>query len=220
MPGLRSTSTSAPATVPFSDTLLGAWTLTFRNGPDSVVGPRPTCRSSPGDPSAVPPGASPPCIPVSVTSPAGGAADDQLRGPDGFSPSAIRFVIYDKDDRLPNGGQRHPLGRRAGLEAIVHVPEVLSRAAACKRRPVRAEHQLIETRDPPSLHEPAIPDPRRSSSFFTFTAVQRRRLRAAAFLPTVGRTACTGSTSPECRKGRWSSSIPWSPWLQVRDGIG
>ena len=163
----------------FSPSRLGAWDLTFRNGPDSALATTPTLA---GAESPVP-------FPTSVTiSGSGFTPTLSFTIPASFSPDAIRINIFDKSITLDNGTKDvvHSQALPAGTRSFV-VPSTLSSGQPLKAdNPYVLNIQVIETRghaDFSSNNNALIL--RRSSSFFDFTPLTSGA-PPVVLLPTVG----------------------------------
>jgi hypothetical protein len=180
--GLATSPNFCARTVPFSDGLRGAWTLTFRNGLDTAVATTP-------DLSLLPPAPSPPVpFPLSVTITGTGLQPTiSFVVPGGFNPDAIRFQVFDKNARLANGQADviHTEGAAGSVRSFT-VPAVLSTGQTLQIGGSYALNvQLIDTRldDIPFTNSNAQ-ILRRSNSFFSFSP--RTDGEQAAYLPTVG----------------------------------
>ncbi|HKX05938.1 MAG TPA: PEP-CTERM sorting domain-containing protein [Methylomirabilota bacterium] len=167
---------------PFSSSRTGSWNLTFQNGPDVAIAVTPSLAGIESAP--VP-------FPRSVTiSNTGTTPTLSWTVPPGFTPDAVRVVVYDKS-----------LTRTNGANDVILSTALASTATSFQIPATDPQHptqpllkdtgqyvlnvQLIETRG----HVPLVGNSNsnilaRSSSFFDFSP--RTGPQPVAFLPTVG----------------------------------
>lgn len=170
--------------IPFNPSLGGAWTLTFGNGPDRLTTTTPVLGAPPGSP--------PVPFPVNVTiSGSGSNPTFKWTIPVGFTPDAIRLVVFDKTaPSLANGMKDVVHVQAFGGDAREYtVPTLLSSGQTLKEgNNYSLMLQVVETRGHVPLvgaNAPLGPIANRSSSFFDF-AVLEASAPPQVLLPTVG----------------------------------
>jgi hypothetical protein len=167
---------------PFSLSRLGSWNLTFQNGPDVATAVTPTLAGI--APAPVP-------FPTSVTiSNTGTTPTLSWTVPAGFTPDAVRVVVYDKSLTRTNGANDVILSTAlASTQTTFQIPAMDPQHPTQPLLKNSGQYvlnvQLIETRD----HVPLAGNSNsnilaRSSSFFDFSP--RTGPQPTAFLPSVG----------------------------------
>ncbi len=171
-------------TIPFNPALGGAWALTFQNGTDTATTTTPMLGAPPTSP--------PVPFPANVTiSGSGSNPTFNWTVPSGFTPDAIRLVVFDKTaPPLPNGMRDvvH-VEALAGATRQFTVPTQLSSGQTLKQdNSYSLMLQVVETRGHVpmlGLNAPLGPIASRSSSFFDFN-VLAAGAPPQVLLPTVG----------------------------------
>ena len=165
----------------FNPSRLGSWSLTFQNGPDIATAVTPTLAALPAEP--VP-------FPTSVSiSNTGTTPTLSWTVPGGFTPDAVRVVVFDKSLTRANGAKDVIFSQtlaptQTSFTIPQNNPQNPTQPLLLPTGQYVLNVQLIETRG----HVAAGPNNdnilRRSSSYFDFSP--RTGPQPVAFLPTVG----------------------------------